>query len=86
MSLERRAAAVIALIFAGAGFAAYAAHRYDPKAQHRFERIAAMVPMRDGAKLETVVLVPKHHAGPLPILLRRSPYGVPRPGDVAPDG
>ena len=38
----------------------------------------AMVPMRDGAKLETVILVPKtRREAPLPILLKRTPYGVP---------
>ena len=37
----------------------------------------AMVPMRDGKKLQTVILTPAGQTGPLPILLRRSPYGVP---------
>ena len=36
-----------------------------------------MVPMRDGARLQTVVMRPKDKAGPLPILLQRTPYGVP---------
>jgi uncharacterized protein len=36
-----------------------------------------MVPMRDGARLQTVILVPKARAGRLPILLVRTPYGVP---------
>jgi hypothetical protein len=40
-----------------------------------------MVPMRDGVKLQTVILTPVGQKGPLPILLRRSPYGVP---DAAP--
>jgi len=35
-----------------------------------------MVPMRDGVKLETVVFVPKGAHPPLPILFRRTPYGV----------
>jgi putative CocE/NonD family hydrolase len=39
-----------------------------------FERRTAMIPMRDGVKLYTVILVPKaaQHA---PILLTRTPYG-----------
>ncbi len=37
----------------------------------------AMVPMRDGVKLHTVVFAPKAAAGPLPFLLRRTPYGAP---------
>ena len=36
-----------------------------------------MVPMRDGVRLQTVIMTPANAAGPLPILLRRSPYGVP---------
>jgi len=38
-----------------------------------------MVPMRDGVKLETVILTPRNQRGPLPILLQRSPYGVDSP-------
>src|SRR4051812_4791629 len=34
------------------------------------------VPMRDGVKLFTAVYVPKGEAGPYPILLNRTPYGV----------
>jgi uncharacterized protein len=36
-----------------------------------------MVPVRDGIKLETVILTPANAKQPLPILFRRSPYGVP---------
>jgi putative CocE/NonD family hydrolase len=36
-----------------------------------------MVPMRDGVHLQTVILTPTNQQGPLPILFRRTPYGVP---------
>src|SRR5271165_6797525 len=36
-----------------------------------------MIPMRDGIHLQTVIITPRSHAEPLPILLRRTPYGVP---------
>jgi len=36
-----------------------------------------MIPMRDGARLQTVILMPTDHSEPLPILFRRTPYGVP---------
>ena len=36
-----------------------------------------MVPVRDGVHLQTVLLTPVNQSGPLPILLQRSPYGVP---------
>jgi len=38
-----------------------------------FDRREAMIPMRDGVKLHTVILVPKH-ARNAPILLTRTPY------------
>jgi predicted acyl esterase len=38
----------------------------------------AMVPMRDGVKLYTLILTPKKADGPLPILLERTPYDATR--------
>ena len=43
----------------------------------------AMVPVRDGVRLETVIVAPANAAGPLPILFRRTPYGVPSSADSA---
>src|SRR5215472_3961723 len=42
-----------------------------------YERREVMIPMRDGVKLHTVVLVPRSatKARPAPILLTRTPYG-----------
>jgi uncharacterized protein len=36
-----------------------------------------MVPVRDGVRLETVIMAPSNQTGALPILFRRTPYGVP---------
>jgi len=36
-----------------------------------------MIPVRDGVRLQTVILTPVDQQGPLPILFRRTPYGVP---------
>ncbi len=36
-----------------------------------------MIPVRDGVHLETAILTPVNQSGPLPILFRRTPYGVP---------
>ena len=36
-----------------------------------------MIPVRDGVRLQTVILTPMDRQGPLPILIRRTPYGVP---------
>ncbi len=40
-----------------------------------FEEV--MIPMRDGVHLQTVILAPSDQQRPLPILFRRTPYGVP---------
>ena len=37
-----------------------------------------MIPMRDGIHLQTVILTPLNHSARLPILLKRTPYGVPK--------
>jgi putative CocE/NonD family hydrolase len=36
-----------------------------------------MIPVRDGVRLQTAILTPVDQKGPLPILFRRTPYGVP---------
>ena len=36
-----------------------------------------MIPVRDGVHLQTVIMTPVDQQGPLPILFRRTPYGVP---------
>jgi len=36
-----------------------------------------MMPVRDGVHLQTAILTPVNQTGPLPILFRRTPYGVP---------
>jgi putative CocE/NonD family hydrolase len=43
-----------------------------------YKRTEAMIPMRDGVKLYTVILAPENQTEVLPILLDRTPYGVKR--------
>jgi uncharacterized protein len=50
--------------------------------QPAFKLTEVMVPVRDGVHLQTAILTPVNQSGPLPILFRRTPYGVP---DKAPD-
>jgi len=47
----------------------------DSKPIFGFQEV--MIPMRDGVRLQTVILTPTDQQGPLPILFRRTPYGVP---------
>ncbi len=54
-------------------------YRTGPPVRHVFHdyvRTEAMIPMRDGVDLHTVILKPSDIAAPLPILLDRTPYGV----------
>lgn len=41
-----------------------------------YRRTEAMIPMRDGVKLYTVILAPENQTEVLPILMNRTPYGV----------
>ena len=53
-----------------------------PAAKPIFDFKEVMIPVRDGVHLQTVILTPGNATGPLPILFRRTPYGVP---EKAPD-
>jgi uncharacterized protein len=46
-----------------------------PAAIFKYQQV--MIPMRDGIKLQTVIITPADASEPLPILFRRTPYGVP---------
>ncbi|HUR97798.1 MAG TPA: CocE/NonD family hydrolase, partial [Pyrinomonadaceae bacterium] len=41
-----------------------------------YTRTEAMIPMRDGVKLFTIILTPENQTENLPVLLERTPYGV----------
>jgi uncharacterized protein len=49
----------------------------QPASQPAFTLEEAMIPVRDGVHLQTVILRPSGQTAPLPILFRRTPYGVP---------
>jgi uncharacterized protein len=53
----------------------YAAQTPDEKPLFRYQEV--MIPMRDGIHLQTAILTPLDRKGALPILLTRTPYGVP---------
>jgi uncharacterized protein len=67
------------LLFAAPGFAQDAPR---PASKPLFDYKEVMVPARDGVRLQTVILAPSNATEPLPILFRRTPYGVP---EKAPD-
>ena len=43
---------------------------------HPFEKREAMIPMRDGVRLHTLIFAPSKQSVALPLLLNRTPYGV----------
>src|SRR2546421_548466 len=51
------------------------AQQTTPPPAYSFREV--MIPVRDGVHLQTVILAPINQSGPLPILFRRTPYGVP---------
>jgi putative CocE/NonD family hydrolase len=64
------------LFLAGAPLAA--GQETPPAAtQPLFKFQEVMVPVRDGMHLQTVIMAPLNQTKPLPILFRRTPYGVP---------
>jgi uncharacterized protein len=63
------------LLLAGPSFAS--PQETPPPAQILFQFQEVMVPVRDGVHLQTVILAPANTTKPLPILFRRTPYGVP---------
>jgi len=49
----------------------------EPPLPPKFARTEVMIPMRDGVRLQTVYFIPLDQKERLPILLLRTPYGVP---------
>jgi putative CocE/NonD family hydrolase len=52
-------------------------------AERPFVKTEAMIAMRDGAKLHTLIYAPKAKSGPLPFIMMRTPYGVDKRGPSA---
>jgi hypothetical protein len=75
-------APVTALVLASSTLARSAAAQEPPLREiypaDDFTLREAMVPMRDGVKLYTLILTPKQPPGELPILLERTPYDATR--------
>jgi putative CocE/NonD family hydrolase len=47
-----------------------------PNPADRFEVSDVMVPMRDGKRLHTKIFTPRGQTAPLPIIFKRTPYGI----------
>jgi putative CocE/NonD family hydrolase len=66
---------VLSLLFAISAAAQQTSPQPAPKPIFKLQEV--MIPARDGVHLQTVILTPVDQHGPLPILFRRTPYGVP---------
>src|SRR2546429_10014254 len=69
--MRHRLSVVAALLVAANAPAQQAA----PQPAFTFQEV--MIPVRDADHLQTAILTPTDKTGPLPILIRRTPYGVP---------
>jgi len=69
-----RSSVVIAVLV---GLLAIPPQAQEPAGNPIFKLQEVMIPMRDGVKLQTAILTPVDQQGSLPILFRRTPYGVP---------
>src|ERR1700727_1029028 len=69
--MSRRRPVLFAILFTLGLTAAVA----QTKSNYRVQEF--MVPMRDGVHLQTVVISKANQSEPLPILMTRTPYGVP---------
>jgi uncharacterized protein len=65
------------VLFIASTAAQQAAPQPSEPAKPLFKLQEVMIPVRDGVHLQTVILTPVDQQGRLPILFRRTPYGVP---------
>src|SRR5436853_1512762 len=63
-------------LIAALSFAAVAQTPAPATVADQYDHHTVMIAMRDGVRLNTEIFIPKGAAEPLPILFRRSPYGV----------
>ncbi len=72
-----RIAGLVILLFLTGVPSASAQEAKPAASQPVFQLQEVMIPVRDGVHLQTVILTPTNVTTPLPILFRRTPYGVP---------
>jgi uncharacterized protein len=75
--MKRNRAALLFLLIAILCIFVAARQTQPTPAAPKFNHKEVMVPMRDGIRLQTAIFIPADQREPLPILLLRTPYGVP---------
>jgi putative CocE/NonD family hydrolase len=76
MSKHRHRLAFTALILFWLAFGATPAHLQQNAIADRFQVSDTMIPMRDGVRLHTKIFVPNDQREALPIIMKRTPYGI----------
>ncbi len=71
-----RAAALLPLALVVISVAPAQLQQPAPNPADRFEVSDVMIPMRDAVRLHTKIFVPRDQNAPLPIIVKRTPYGV----------
>ncbi len=66
----------VALLLALPALAPAPVRPQQHQTDERFLISDIMIPMRDGVRLHTRIFTPKDQSGPLPIIMKRTPYGV----------
>ncbi|MFL5748207.1 MAG: CocE/NonD family hydrolase, partial [Niastella sp.] len=86
---------VIIYLMTGVSLVGTACAQAKVSPDDKYDKQEAMILMRDGIKLHTVIFTPKEQKEPLPFLMERTPYGaqnypspekVPYVKDMAEDG
>jgi putative CocE/NonD family hydrolase len=81
MKIRRAGFALLSLFVVGVPMALWGLSQDSLRESHPRDDFTVreeMVPMRDGVRLYTLILTPKEHSGPMPILLERTPYDATR--------
>ena len=68
---------LLPFVFTTLSFAQSTPSAQTPPPKPIFKLQEVMIPVRDGVRLQTTILTPVDQKEPLPILFRRTPYGVP---------
>ena len=76
MPIRPRVVLAAGLLVAGLVLLPAVARVSQDQPADRFAVSDAMIPMRDGVRLHTKLFVPRDQDGPLPIIMKRTPYGV----------
>jgi uncharacterized protein len=77
ISYPRRLGALLVLSLIASGRLGQAAPQPQAAKEQTWVVTAAEIPMRDGVRLHTIIVTPRHIGAPMPFMMLRSAYGTP---------